>query len=394
MMGYERVYAQIDLDALRFNMESMHDNTKKGTLFFAVIKTDAYGHGAVPVALELESLDFLYGFCVATVEEGVELRLAGIKKPILILGYVFPPQYETVICKELRPTVFTYEMAKELSQTAEALKREVPIHIAVDTGMGRIGYFPNEKSAKEIAQIGKLPHIIMEGIFTHFARADEADKTDALQQLREFEHMIGLCEQEGTRFTYRHCSNSAAILELPQANMDLVRAGIALYGLEPSDEVDTEAVLLKPVLSLKSSVSFVKKLPAGKSVSYGGTYTADTDRMVATIPVGYGDGYPRPLSNKGSVLIRGRRAPIIGRVCMDQFMVDVTEIPGVTVGDAVTLIGCDGKECLSVEELSSLSGRFHYELVCDLSSRRIPRVYCKNGEEVRVREHLLQFTDK
>ncbi|MGN0341598.1 MAG: alanine racemase [Roseburia sp.] len=376
---YQRVYAKIDLDALHANMEAMHGNLKEGTRMFAVIKTDGYGHGAVPLARELEGIDYLFGFCVATVEEGVELRQAGITKPVLILGYTFPQQYETIVKENLSPTVFTYEMAEALSAQGVAQNKDVSVHIAVDTGMSRIGYYVNEKNAKEVARISHLPHIIMEGIFTHFARADESDKTSANQQLEEFMTMIRLCQQENVTFHYHHCANSAGILEMPQANMDLVRAGITLYGLWPSDEVSRDIIPLKPLLSLKSHVSYLKTLPKGRSVSYGGTYTADTDRLIATIPVGYGDGYPRSLSNRGDVLIHGKRCPILGRVCMDQFMVDVTEIPDTVVGDEVTLIGKDGAEEITAEELGDLSGRFNYELVCDLSSRRIPRVYEKAG---------------
>lgn len=388
MKQYQRVYAKIDLDALHANMEAMHENIEAGTKMFAVIKTDAYGHGAVPLARELEGLDYLFGFCVATVEEGVELRQAGIQKPILILGYTFPQQYETVVDAKLSPAVFTYEMAERLSAQGVAQNKDVTIHIAVDTGMSRIGYYVNKKNAKEVARISKLPHIIMEGIFTHFAKADEKDKTFANHQLDEFKRMIALCEQEGVSFHYRHCSNSAGIVEMPQANMDLVRAGITLYGLWPSDEVSKDIVPLKPLLSLKSHISYLKPLPKGRSVSYGGTYTADTDRVIATIPVGYGDGYPRSLSNKGCVLIHGKRCPILGRVCMDQFMVDVTDLAEVAIGDEVTLIGKDKEDEITAEELGNLSGRFNYELVCDLSSRRIPRIYEKNGNICSQRDYF------
>lgn len=388
MKQYQRVYAKIDLDALHANMEAMHKNLKAGTKMFAVIKTDAYGHGAVPLARELEGLDYLFGFCVATVEEGVELRQAGIQKPILILGYTFPQQYETIVSAELSPAVFTYEMAEKLSAQGVAQNKDVTIHIAVDTGMSRIGYYVNEKNAKEVARIRKLPHIIMEGIFTHFAKADETDKTFANHQLEEFQQMIALCEQEGVSFHYCHCSNSAGIVEMPQANMDLVRAGITLYGLWPSDEVSKDIIPLKPLLSLKSHISYLKSLPKGRSVSYGGTYTADTDRVIATIPVGYGDGYPRSLSNIGHVLIHGKRCPILGRVCMDQFMVDVTDLMEVSIGDEVTLIGKDKDDEITAEELGNLSGRFNYELVCDLSSRRIPRIYEKNGMICSQRDYF------
>ncbi len=233
-------------------------------------------------------------------------------------------------------------------------------------------------SIELIRQIASLPQIVTEGMFTHFARADETDKTAALDQLSQFEYMIRLTKQAGVHIPYCHCSNSAAIIDLPQANMDLVRAGIILYGLWPSDEVQKDRICLQPVLELVSHVAYVKQLEAGKSVSYGGTYTATEPKKIATIPVGYGDGYPRSLSNKGCVLIHGKRAPIVGRICMDQFMVDVTQIPDVKTGDRAVLAGTDGTQTLTLEELGDLSGRFNYEFACGLS-KRIPRVFYKNG---------------
>ncbi len=387
MNQYSRVYAEIDLDAVLYNMESMRGNIAENTKIMAVIKADGYGHGAVEIAEAIDHLDYVFGYAVATVEEGLILRKHGIEKPILILGYVFPDQYEAMIRAEIRPTVFTAEMAEELSEAAEKTGMDCKIHFAIDTGMGRIGYQVTEEAADEMTRLAKLPHIMVEGIFTHFAKADEIEKEPTHRQIELFIHMIQMLEQRGVKIPIHHCSNSAGIVEIPEANMDLVRAGITLYGLWPSDEVDKTKISIKPALSLITHVAYVKELEAGHSISYGGTYTTKETRRIATIPVGYADGYARSLSNKGDVLIHGRRAPICGRVCMDQFMVDVTDIPDVTVGDEVILIGSVGEETITMEEVGAISGRFNYEFVCDLG-KRIPRVYVHKGKVVGTKDHF------
>ncbi|MDE7063822.1 MAG: alanine racemase [Lachnospiraceae bacterium] len=359
-------------------MEAMHRLLAEHTKMFAVIKADAYGHGAVALARVLEPLEYVQGFCVATVEEGAELRRAGVNKPILLLGLTFPEQAPTIVAEGLQPAVCSLEAARALSAAAQKLKRDVAVHIAVDTGMSRIGYEVCPDAAQEIAQIAALPHMIMEGIFTHFSKADETDKTFTKVQMDAFSRMIALCEAEHVSFRLHHCSNSAGIIDIPDANMDVVRAGISIYGLWPSDEVMKENITLTPALELKSHVSYVKTLSAGRYISYGGTYTTDRDTKVATVPVGYGDGYPRSLSGKGYVLINGQKAPILGRVCMDQFMVDVTHISDVTTGTCVTLAGRSRDAVLTIETLGDLSGRFNYEFVCCLG-RRIPRIYDGGG---------------
>ena len=387
MNRYTRVRAVIDLDAILYNMNSMHQNISEDTKIMAVIKADGYGHGAAEVAECIEHLDYLAGYAVATVEEGLILRNHGIKKPILILGYAFPDQYDELIAADMRPTVFTREMAQELSQAAGEMGVDCPIHFAVDTGMSRIGYQVTEEAADEMAQIARLPHIMVEGIFTHFARADEADKTSAEEQLALFEKMISMLEERGIRIPVKHCSNSAGIVELKEANMDMVRAGITLYGLWPSEEVRRDIIDLKPALSLITHVAYVKDLESGRAISYGGTYVTKRPSRIATIPVGYADGYARGLSNKGAVLIHGKRAPICGRVCMDQFMVDVTDIPEVKMGDEVILIGSAGEETITMEEVGELSGRFNYEFVCNLG-KRIPRVFRRNGKIIARKDHF------
>ena len=366
--SYQRVWAEVDLDAIWENMVHMKENIAEKTKILAVIKTDGYGHGGVPIAKMLEQLDFMFGYAAATYEEAHVLREAGVKKPILILGYTFPYCYEELIREEIRPAVYRRDTVEELVAAAAKVGQKAKVHIKVDTGMGRIGITPDEEGLEFVRFLMGHPELEVEGIFTHFAKSDEEDKTSAYHQLALFQNFIDRIQTElGLTIPVKHCSNSAAILEMPQANMDMVRAGITTYGLYPSEEVSKDIVPLRAAMSLYSHIVYCKTIHAGQSVSYGGLFTAQKDTRVATIPVGYGDGYPRSLSGKGYVLIRGKKAPILGRVCMDQFMVDISEIPGVMEGDKVTLLGVDGTERITAEELGELSGRFNYEFVCDLS---------------------------
>ena len=384
---YQRVWAQIDLDAVCHNMESMRRNLTPGTKMIGVIKTDAYGHGAVQIGRELEKLDYVAGYAVATAEEAFILRRAGLGKPILILGYTFPYCYEELIRQEIRPAVFREDMIEELSARAKRVGRPAKVHVKVDTGMTRVGIRPDDDGLRFVCRALQTEGIELEGMFTHFARADEADKTSAREQLARIQGFMERVERElHCHIPVKHCSNSAGIVELPEANMDAVRAGITLYGLWPSEQVSRDVVDLQPVLSLKSRIVYLREVEAGVPVSYGGTYVTPKRMRVATIPVGYGDGYPRSLSNRGFVLIRGRRAPVLGRVCMDQFMVSVDEIPEAAEGDEVTLIGSDGGGRITMEELGELSGRFNYELACDLG-KRIPRVYMKGGRITATKDY-------
>lgn len=378
-MAVNRVRADIDLDAVLYNMESMHKKLKPGTKIAAVVKADAYGHGAVEISRVLENLPYLWGYAVATSNEAMQLVEAGRKKPIIILGLSFPEQFEEIVENDLRPAVCTYETAQALSDIAAEKNKVCCIHIKVDTGMSRIGFQVTPESADTVARISKLPNIMIEGIFTHFARADESSKAPAYEQFKQFEKMIAMVEEKGVQIPLKHCSNSAGIVEIPECNMDMVRAGITLYGLWPSEEVDKTKISLKPVMSLRSRVAYVKELLPGRQISYGGTFTVKKKMTVATVPVGYGDGYARGLSNKGWVLIKGQKAPICGRVCMDQCMVDVTDIPGVKIGDTVTLLGKDADEEITMEQLGELSGRFNYEFAC-LITPRVPRIYHKNND--------------
>ena len=380
MKKFERVKAVVSLDAIAHNFAEMKKNIAKGTKIVAVIKADGYGHGAEAIARLIEDYDYIWGFAVATPEEALQLRTFGVKKPILILGIVFEEYFTQMIAKEIRLTVCTYEMAQKLSEEAQRQGRDVHIHIGLDTGMSRIGFADRQESVEEIKKISQLPNLKIEGMFTHFARADETDRSPAIDQLNRYLNFAKLLEDAGIQIPMKHCSNSAGIIRVPEANLNAVRAGITIYGIYPSNEVERDIVKLIPAMELKSHISYIKTVEPGAAFSYGGTFTAKKEMKVATIPVGYADGYPRSLSNKGWVLIHGKKAPILGRVCMDQFMVDITKIPDAKAGDEVTLIGKDGKEFISIEKFGDLSGRFSYEFACDIS-KRAPRVYIKDGKE-------------
>jgi len=378
---YNRICARVDLDAVEYNIERMKQNISSDASMLAVVKMDGYGHGAVQIAQMLEEKEYIWGCAVATPEEALILKKQGIRKPVLVLGCVFPEQREEMVRHEIRLTVYTKEMAEELSRIAEEYGKDAYIHVKLDTGMSRLGFLANRESVGIIEEISRLPHLVMEGLYTHFSKSDEEDKGFTRRQLEDFLYMKRALEEREVFFSWYHCSNSAAIIDMEEANMNLVRAGIASYGMYPSGEVKKEKVPLKPAMELISHVAHVKWVGPGTPVSYGGTFVTRRDTRIATIPVGYGDGYPRKLSGKGYVLIHGKKAPILGRVCMDQFMVDVTEIPNVSFGDTVTLVGHDGGEFLPVEVLSRLSGRFNYEFVCNLG-KRIPRTYLRHGKVV------------
>lgn len=389
---YQRGYAEVNLDRILENMKQMKKNLKESTRMLGVIKADGYGHGSISVARCLEPLDFMYGFAVATAEEAHILRHAGITKPIVILGYTFPYAYERLAEEEVRPAVFREDSLEALSEAGRKVGKKIRVHIKVDTGMGRIGITPDEAGLDFIGRVLKQEYLEIEGIFTHFARADEREKESACRQLARFREFVKQAEETfGISIPLKHCANSAAILEMPEAELDLVRAGIAMYGLAPSGEVSGANIPLRPAMSLYSTVVYVKTIHAGECVSYGSLFTARKDTRVATIPLGYADGYPRSLScGKGYVLIRGQKAPILGRICMDQFMVDVSDIPGAEEGDRVTVIGCDGEEQITAELLGELSGRFAYEFVCDLG-KRTPRVYLQNGKVVGTWDEMEEY---
>lgn len=381
---YHRTYAQINLDAVNHNINNVIDKIGSNSKLLAVIKADAYGHGAVEIGRLLEDRCSFFG--VACTAEALELINAGLTRPILILGYVSPCEYPKIVKHNIRIPIFSLEDAKALSEEAVRQGKTVPFHFCIDTGMSRIGFQVNEESADICKKISALPNINAEGLFSHFATADEKDLTKAMAQRSKYIDFDNMLRDRGVNVEIRHLNNSAGIMVFDNY-FDMVRSGIITYGLYPSEEVDKSLLNIKPVLQWKTHISHIKTLPAGREISYGGTYKTTADTVIATIPVGYADGYPRSLSNKGRVIINGRYAPIVGRICMDQFMVNVTDIPDAKVGDCVTLVGTDGDACLSMEEVSNLSGSFNYELPCRIS-RRVPRVYIKNGEEYKTVEYI------
>lgn len=380
--SYLRVSANINLDAICDNIKATRKIIRKGTKLMAVIKADGYGHGAVPIMKALDPLCDWYA--VAIMEEGVELRKAGCTKPILILGYTAKPLLKDVVANDLTQTVFQYDMACAMNEEAKRQDKIANIHIKLDTGMGRIGFLPCKESIQEIVRINALDSVKIDGMFTHFACADMTDKSSAKQQLETYLKFAKDLEAAGVVLPIKHVSNSAGIIDMPEANLDMVRSGISTYGLYPSEEVDKKHLVLKPALELKSHISNIKELEPGHGIGYGSTFVTKKQMRIATVPVGYADGFPRSLSNKGRVLVHGKYAPIIGRICMDQFMIDITDIPDVSQDDVVTLVGKDGDAFIPVEEQADLSGSFNYEFVCDIS-KRVPRVYYQNEKPVSIR---------
>lgn len=373
MNRYLRCYAEISLEAIGHNIREVKKRLPEGVKLLGVVKANAYGHGAVPVASYLENqVDY---FATATIEEAVELRENGISAPILILGYVSPSQYSDLVEYDITQTIDSYAQALALEKEAARQNRKAKAHLAVDTGMTRIGFQVTEHDADEAAKIADLPHIELEGMFTHFSCADQEDKTYCSVQMEKYDKMTALLAERGVTIPLRHICNSAGIMEFDDHRFEMVRSGIITYGIYPSEEVKKERLDLIPALSWKSHVIHVKEVGPGIGVSYGATYVTEKPMTrIATVSAGYADGYPRALSNQGCVLIHGKKVPIIGRICMDQMMVDVTDIPDVQVEDVVTLVGTDGDETITIEEIANPAARFDYEMLCDISSR-VTRVY-------------------
>ncbi len=365
------VWAEINLENIKYNLQQVKKNVSQETKVMAVVKADGYGHGAIEVA-EVAVETGVDRLAVALPVEGKELREAGFNLPIQILGEVLPCQIPTLVEYNLLPTVAKKETANEIQRLAAARNMQKQIHLKVDTGMGRIGVFPKE-AVNFIKYVHNLANIKIEGLMTHFAKADEEDKEYTYQQWEKFNYVIRKTEEEGIHIPIKQAANSATIIDLPEMSMDMIRPGIMMYGLRPSHDVDKE-FSLRPVMSWKTRIVYLKEAPAAHGISYGATYITPSKRKIATIPLGYADGYPRLLSNKGEVLVNGKRAPIRGRICMDQFMVDVTNIPDVKVGDEVVLIGKQGDEEITATELADLTGTINYEIVCGVS-KRVPRIY-------------------
>lgn len=368
-----RTWAEVDLDAVLHNFLAARNRLPEHMKLLVTVKANGYGHGAIPIAKLLE--DKADYFALATMDEAVQLRQAGIRTPLLILGPVLPADYKRAAQHDVALTVSSLEEAKAISDCAALRGKRITVHFALDTGMSRIGFPCTEEAALELREAAQLPGIIPEGVFSHFAMSDSKDKSYVNLQTGNFRRMLGMA---GVDFPIRHLYNSAAIADL-EPEFDMAREGIVLYGLQPSNEVDGSSLGVKPVMALRSHVSFVKHLPAGTPISYGCTYVTRKDSVIATVMAGYADGIPRLLSNRGEVIIRGVKAPIVGRVCMDQFMVDVTHIPGVCAGDTVTVFGTDGSETITADQVAEKAKTIGYELVCGIAPR-VPRVYLRSNQ--------------
>lgn len=380
------VWAEINLDNLASNMKEIKkiSSSKK---IIGIVKADAYGHGALDVAPTLIE-NGATGLAVAVINEGVELRRSGIECPIMVLGFTAPTLIDTLLRHDIEQTVFSLEYAKQLSEVSEKMHKKIKIHIAVDTGMGRIGFLPNKESVQDVKKISKLPNVEIKGIFTHFSTADESNKEYTYYQLKKFNEFYDELKKENVNIETRHIANSAAIMELSETQFEGVRPGIILYGYYPSDEVDKSKLKLKPVMELKTNIVHIKKISSGQYISYGRKFKTERESIIATLPVGYADGYTRLLFNKAKVIINGQFAPIIGRICMDQCMVDITDIKGdVKLGDEVILMGQENGIKIDADDIASMLGTINYEVVC-MISKRVPRVYIKNGEVVKVRNYI------
>lgn len=377
-------WAEVDLDALAHNVREVRRLTRKESMILAAVKADAYGHSAVQSSrVFLENGADRLG--VATLTEALELRRAGIEAPILNLGYTPVEQFDQLIKGNVQATIYNLAHAVALDETAARLHTKAVVHAKVDTGMGRLGFQPSSDAARAIAKIAALPNVELEGIYTHFAVSDDADKTYTRGQFELFNWVLEELKKAGVEPPIRHVSNSAAIIDLPEYDLDMVRPGIMLYGYEPGSDVDLTRVTLRPAMSLKARLSNVKAVPAGRGISYGLTYTTSRPSIIGTLPIGYADGYRRALSNRGWVDIRGERAPIVGRVCMDQCMVDLTDVGGAEIGDEVTLFG--GGCAPTVEETARLLDTIPHEVTCAVA-RRVPRVYTKSGRAVASIDYL------
>ncbi|WP_138203510.1 alanine racemase [Haloimpatiens lingqiaonensis] len=379
------VWAEINLDKLASNMKEIRRVAKSKDII-AVVKADAYGHGALDVApVFLEN--GANRLAVAVISEAVELRRGGIECPIMILGFTPPNLIDNLLRYDIEQTVYSYDFAEEISNMAVKNKKIAKIHIAVDTGMGRIGFLPNEDSVEQVYKISKLSNIVIEGIFSHFSAADEKDKEYTYNQLERFNWFYNKLKDRGVKINIRHVANSAAIIDLPETHFEGVRPGIIQYGYYPSEEVSKENINIKPAMQLKTNVVHIKKIPAGEYIGYGRRFKTTRDSVIATLPVGYADGYTRLLFGKGKVIINNEFAPVVGRICMDQCMIDITDIKDVKVGTDVILIGETEEIKFNAEDAADMLGTISYEVVC-MISKRVPRVYIKDGKIVKIRNYV------
>ena len=384
--NFRPVWEEVNLDNIAYNMKNIRAKTKSKEIF-AVVKADAYGHGAVDVAPVLLE-NGATRLSVAVLSEGVELRKSGIKCPINILGVTPETLFDYIIDYDLEPVVFNYDYALKLSKAAKSKNKTVKIHIKVDTGMGRIGFLPTEESVAEAVKISKIPNLEIQGLFSHFSTADEMNKEYSKYQFEKYNWFLNKLVDNGVKIEIRDLANSAAIMELPDTHFDGTRPGIILYGYYPSTDVNKKELDIKPVMTLKADILHIKTMEPGQYIGYGRKFKTERKSIIATLGVGYADGYTRMLSGKAKVIINGQFAPVVGSICMDQCMIDVTDIEGVKIGDEVILMGSDGKLKFDVDDIAPLLGTINYEVLCMLS-KRVPRVYIKGGEIVKVRDYIL-----
>lgn len=386
MIEYQRVIAEIDLDAIASNIKNIRKITNKNAKIMAIVKADAYGHGAVEVAKVLlyNGADCLG---VAILDEAIQLRKNNIHVPILILGYTPEAKMEDVVKYDVTQTVFSYETAYQLSLSAVKLNKTAKIHIKIDTGMGRIGFLPNETAIEEIMKIASLPNINIDGIYTHFSTADEFDKSFTLKQLDVFKDTIKELEKKGISIPIKHCANSAAIMDLENAFFNMVRPGIILYGMYPSNEVKKEKLHLTPVMSIKTHISYIKEVEEGTPIGYGRTFITKRKSKIATVPIGYADGFQRIMTKGGRVIVGNGYAPVVGRICMDQFMIDVTDIKEIKAGDEVIILGKKGENEIAAGEIAAIMGTISYEVVC-MIGKRVPREYIKNKTILKTVQYI------
>lgn len=380
------VWAEVDLDILANNMREIK-RVSNSEEIIAIIKADGYGHGAVDIApVLLENGANRFG--VAVITEAIELRESGITVPIMILGFTPPTLYERILQYDIEQTMYTFSDAEALSKVAVSKNKIGKVHIALDTGMGRIGFLPNEESLQEIFNISKLPNIEVVGLFTHFSCADDFDKTYSQLQIKKYNEFNEKLLNLGVNIPIKHLSNSAAVIDLPTVHYNAVRPGIILYGYYPSQEVQKDKVKVKPVMSIKANIVHIKTLGKGEYISYGRTFITKRESIIATLPIGYADGFTRLLFEKAKVIVGGKLAPVVGRICMDQCMIDITNIEGVKVGDEVILIGEDGyNNVITADDIANQLGTISYEVVCAVS-KRVPRVYKKGGKIMKVRNYV------
>lgn len=379
------LWAEINLDRIAHNMKEVVKISASKEII-AVIKADAYGHGALEVAPVLIESGATR-LAVAVVTEALELRRAVKNAPIMILGYTPVSYVEEIVNNDIEVTAYDYDYVRQLSREADKYNKKVKIHIAVDTGMGRIGFLPTESSVEDVYKISKLPNIIIESVFSHFSSADEKDKEYTIYQFEKFNWFCKEIEAAGVKYNFRHIANSGAIIDLPQTHLDAVRPGIALYGYYPSKEVDVTKIDLKPAMSLKASIINLKRVPAGEYISYGRAYKTSRESVIATLPIGYADGYTRLLFSKGKVIVRGKFAPIVGKICMDMCMIDVTDIEGVELGDEVIIMGEENNIKYDADDIANNIGTINYEVLCSIS-KRVPRVFIKNGKVIEIRNYI------